>query len=205
MKLRIFFFVGAISMVALGMALNKTFEKDVYVSVITAEKDSLQSLKAFTTMMDVITHPRCMNCHPTDNVPKQGDDRHAHYFGIARGEEDFGFEATNCNTCHQSENNLYSGVPGAPHWALAPASMGWQGLSRTKIAERLLNKETNGNKTNDELIKHMTEDELVLWAWEPGVDAQGNPRNPPPVSKEEFKEVVEVWFRQGALIPNKKE
>ncbi|MGB2759490.1 hypothetical protein [Maribacter stanieri] len=159
--------------------------------------------ESYEKMMDVLTHQRCMNCHPNDNIPKQGDDRHPHYFGMARGDDDNGFEATSCNTCHQSINNTNSGVPGAPHWSLAPASMGWEGLSRAQIAERLLDKNTNGNRSHDELVKHMTEDDLVLWAWEPGIDADGNQRTIPPVSKKEFKEAVENWFANGAIIPNK--
>ncbi|WP_321826568.1 hypothetical protein [Maribacter dokdonensis] len=157
----------------------------------------------FNTMMDVLTHQRCVNCHPNDHIPKQGDDSHPHYFDMARGEDDHGFEATNCNTCHQSENNMNSGVPGAPHWALAPASMAWEGLTRTELAERLLDKTTNGNRSHAALVKHMTEDELVLWAWEPGVDADGDPRTLPPVSKEDFKKAVENWFANGAVIPVK--
>lgn len=157
----------------------------------------------FNTMMDVLTHQRCVNCHPNDHIPKQGDDSHPHYFDMARGEDDHGFEATNCNTCHQSENNMNSGVPGAPHWALAPASMAWEGLTRTELAERLLDKTTNGNRSHAALVKHMTEDELVLWAWEPGVDADGDLRTLPPVSKEDFKNAVENWFANGAVIPVK--
>ena len=153
--------------------------------------------------MDVLVHQRCMNCHPTDNIPKQGDDRHPHYFGLAGGEDDEGFAATNCNTCHQSENNVYSGVPGAPHWALAPASMGWEGLTRAQIAERMLDKTMNGNRTHEELVEHMTADELVLWAWEPGIDANGKERELPPVSKEDFKVAVRYWFDNGAEIPTK--
>ena len=156
----------------------------------------------FNTMMNVLTHQRCVNCHPNDHIPKQGDDSHPHYFDMARGEDDHGFEATNCNTCHQSEN-MNSGVPGAPHWALAPASMAWEGLTRTELAERLLDKTTNGNRSHAALVKHMTEDELVLWAWEPGVDADGDPRTLPPVSKEDFKNAVENWFANGAVIPVK--
>ena len=90
--------------------------------------------QSFDKMMSVLTHPRCMNCHPSDNVPKQGEDSHPHHFGMARGEDDHGFVATNCNTCHQEENNDFSGVPGAPKWSLAPESMNWQGLSRIEIA-----------------------------------------------------------------------
>lgn len=174
-----------------------------YALVSSAENESQTSNEAFDKMMDVLTHQRCMNCHPNDNIPKQGDDRHPHYFNMARGNNNMGFKATKCTTCHQSENNEYSGVPGAPHWSLAPASMGWQGLNRIEIAERLLNKETNGGKTHEELVKHMTEDELVLWAWEPGVDAEGNERTPPLVSKEEFAKAVKDWFADGAIIPSK--
>jgi len=68
--------------------------------------------------MDVLTHQRCMNCHPSDNIPKQGEDSHPHYFGMSRGEGNIGFAATNCNTCHQHDNNDFSGVPGAPEWSL---------------------------------------------------------------------------------------
>lgn len=171
---------------------------------IIEEKASYnQNDNDFNTMMDVLTHQRCVNCHPNDHIPKQGDDSHPHYFDMARGEDDHGFEATNCNTCHQSENNVNSGVPGAPHWALAPASMAWEGLTRTELAERLLDKNINGNRSHAALVKHMTEDELVLWAWEPGVDADGDPRTLPPVSKEDFKKAVENWFANGAVIPVK--
>jgi len=162
-----------------------------------------QEYEDFNKMMDVLTHQRCMNCHPSDDIPKQGDESHPHYFGMARGEDDHGFEATTCNTCHQSENNMNSGVPGAPHWALAPASMAWEGLTRAEIAERLLDKSMNGNRSHEDLIKHMTQDDLVLWAWEPGVDADGQPRTLPPVSKDDFKKAVENWFANGALIPSK--
>lgn len=173
-------------------------------SAIKQEATELNaSNEAFTKMMDVLMHQRCMNCHPSDNLPKQGEDRRPHYFGIARGVDNVGFEATNCNTCHQSENNTYSGVPGAPHWSLAPASMGWQGLSLTAIAGLLLDAKSNGGRSHKELVEHMTQDSLVLWAWNPGVDVAGKQRVVPPVTKEVFKEAVTYWFDNGAIIPAK--
>ncbi len=202
MKTRIVLFL-ILSLVGVLIASSggpSTYEYDI---AKLEENENLTSDPAFDKMMDVLTHQRCMNCHPTDNIPKQGDDSHPHYFDMARGEENMGFQATQCTTCHQSENNEYSGVPGAPHWSLAPAPMGWQGLNRIEIAERLLSKETNGGKTHEELIAHMTRDELVLWAWEPGVDADGKERTPPPVSKEEFAKAVKDWFKDGAIIPSK--
>lgn len=182
---------------------NKEPPLEAYTVIPEVKIDSLTAERAYEQVMNVLMHPRCMNCHPTDDVPKQGMDRHPHYFGMSRGKENKGFSATKCATCHQEANNLNSGVPGAPHWSLAPASMGWQNLSRSEIAQRLLDPETNGGKSHKELVTHMTEDELVLWAWNPGVDANGVPREKPPVSEEEFKKAVEKWFDEGAPIPSK--
>lgn len=203
MRFKIEYTFLAFCFVSVILALDKNPNASGYYPIIKKETQLLKSAQAFNKMMDVLTHQRCMNCHPNDNIPKQGDDRHPHYFDMARGDDDKGFEATNCNTCHQLENNDYSGVPGAPHWSLAPVSMGWEGLSREEIAERLLNRTTNGNRSHQELVEHMTEDDLVLWAWKPGVNADGETRELPPVSKDEFKEVVEFWFDNGAVIPTK--
>lgn len=165
-------------------------------------KDSTSSEnEAFDKMMDVLTHQRCMNCHPNDNIPKQGDDSHPHYFGMSRGEGNLGFDATKCATCHQSENNDYSGVPGAPEWSLAPDKMKWEGLTRNEIARSMLNKENNGNRDLEELEHHLTEHALVLWTWKPGVDAQGIPRELPPVPLEEYKAAVKEWIEHGAIVP----
>lgn len=155
----------------------------------------------FTKMMAVLTHKRCVNCHPNDNIPKQGEDSHPHYFGISGGENNHGYEATNCNTCHQSENNDFSGVPGAPEWSLAPASMAWEGLSRTEIARSMLDPNRNGGRTHHEVLEHLTEHELVLWAWTPGIDAAGNQREAPPVPKAAYIAAVKAWFEAGAIIP----
>ena len=157
--------------------------------------------EAFDKMMDVLTHQRCMNCHPSDHIPKQGEDSHPHYFGMARGEGNLGYDATNCNTCHQHENNDFSGVPGAPEWSLAPHSMRWEGLSRAEIAISMLDPERNGGRTHHEVMEHLTEHALVLWAWTPGIDAAGNPREKPPVPVDEYIAAVKEWFEAGAPVP----
>ena len=124
-----------------------------------------------------------------------------HRFGVERGEDGHGLAALTCNTCHQTENNLSSGVPGAPHWHLAPKSMGWQGLSDIEIAQAMTNRSNNGNRSIKEIERHLTEDPLVLWVFEPGVDQEGNPREKPPISKEAFIEAVKTWVETGAQIP----
>ena len=164
--------------------------------------DKSLASEPFEVMMDVISHQRCVNCHPAGDRPHQGDDSHLHYFGVQRGPDGHGAPGLQCNTCHQSENNLFSGVPGAPHWHLAPRSMGWEGLSRTEIARAMLDKSKNGNRSIEEIEKHLTEDPLVLWVFEPGVNNEGVPREKPPVSKEEYIKAVKQWIAEGANIPN---
>lgn len=156
---------------------------------------------AFDQMMAVLTHKRCVNCHPSGDRPRQGEDSHYHYFGVQRGADGHGVVALQCSTCHQEANNDFAGVPGAPHWHLAPRSMAWEGLSRVEIAESMLDPARNGDRDLEEIVHHLTEDPLVLWAFEPGVDHAGNLREQPPVSKADFIQAVKDWAAAGAQIP----
>lgn len=167
-----------------------------------AVSDNLTLDDPFDKMMAVLTHKRCVNCHPAGDRPRQGEDSHLHYFGVMRGEDNHGLAALKCESCHQQENNNLSGVPGAPEWSLAPISMAWEGLNRVEIAKSMLNPENNGGRSLEEIVKHLTEHELVLWAWEPGVDASGHEREKPPVSKEAYIKAVKEWAAAGAVIPS---
>lgn len=157
----------------------------------------------FTTMMKVLTHKRCVNCHPAGDRPHQGEDSHVHNFEVQRGEDNHGVAALRCESCHAHENNDFSGVPGAPEWSLAPLSMAWEGLSRVEIAKSMLNPEKNGGRDLEHIVEHLTEHALVMWAWEPGIDADGNPREIPPIPKEEYIKAVKEWAEAGAIIPEK--
>ncbi len=159
------------------------------------------SIAAFQEMMKVVAHKRCVNCHPAGDRPHQGEDSHVHNFGVQRGEDGHGTVALKCSTCHQKENNDFSGVPGAPHWHLAPRSMGWEGLSHREIALAMTDTEKNGGRSIEEIAKHLTEDPLVLWAFEPGLNHEGVPREKPPISKEAYIEAVKKWVETGAKIP----
>lgn len=159
------------------------------------------SSPAFDQMMQVIAHKRCVNCHPSGDQPRQGEDSHLHRFDVQRGEDGHGIAALQCSTCHQEENNNFSGVPGAPHWHLAPRSMGWEGLSRVEIARAMLDPAKNGGRSIQEIERHLTEDPLVLWVFEPGVNQAGAPREKPPISKETYITAVKEWVAAGANIP----
>ena len=173
----------------------------VELTETASERDSLTANEAFDKMMAVLTPKRCVNCHPADDHPRQGEDSHIHQFNVLRGADNHGVAAVRCNSCHQDENNNLSGVPGAPEWSLAPKSMAWQGLTRTEIAESMMDPVRNGGRTVEEIEHHLTEHALVLWAWNPGVDADGTARERPPVSKEEYIKAVKTWIEHGAVIP----
>jgi len=166
-----------------------------------SEEKNASSSEAFDKMMLVLTHKRCVNCHPSGDRPRQGEDSHIHRFGVQRGADNHGIAALKCNACHQNENNDLAGVPGAPEWSLAPVEMAWEGLSRVEIARSILDPKINGGRSLKETVKHLTEHELVLWAWEPGVNYDGVPREKPPVSKEDYIAAVKEWAAAGAHIP----
>jgi len=156
----------------------------------------------FDKVMAVVMHKRCINCHPAGDTPRQGEDSHLHYFDVERGSDNHGLVGYTCNSCHTDENNDFSGVPGAPHWAIAPQSMSWEGKTRTQVANLMMDPATNGNRSHTDILKHLTEDELVLWAWDPGINEEGIERERPPTPKEDFIQAVKEWISSGAIIPS---
>ncbi|CAA0097598.1 hypothetical protein [Zhongshania aliphaticivorans] len=146
----------------------------------------------FQPLYEVLTHPRCMNCHTITDFPRQGDERRRHAQLVVRGTDNHGAPTLQCSACHQDENVADDAVPGAPHWGLAPLSMGWEGLNASQLCQALKDSSKNGNRSLADLLKHMSEDSLVLWAWTPG----GN-RSTPPLSQPAFVEAVQAWVNAG--------
>jgi hypothetical protein len=153
------------------------------------------SLQAFERIAEVLRHPRCLNCHPSGDFPRQADDRHRHRMLVARGPDDRGTPALKCSTCHQTANTADGRVPGAPHWQLAPRSMGWEDLSDADLCRVLKDSRKNKGRSVQALVEHMTTDPLVQWAWSPGE------RTPPSIGQREFHELVRRWAQTGAVCP----
>ena len=185
-----------VCMIAVAFANSDDFKKEK-----NENTEALQLNSPFDKVMAVLMHKRCVNCHPAGNTPLQGEDSHLHHFDVVRGDKDHGLVGYTCNSCHTDENNTFSGVPGAPHWAIAPSNMAWEGKTRIEIASQVMDPSRNGGRSHTDILKHLTEDELVLWAWDPGVNAEGLKREIPPVSKEDFIEAVKEWINAGAIIP----
>jgi hypothetical protein len=153
----------------------------------------------FTAFVPVLRHPRCMNCHSQGDYPRQGDDGHPHAMNVRRGPDGHGVTAEKCSTCHQDHNLAGAHLPpGAPNWGLPPASMPmiWQGLTDAQICESIKDRKQNRNRNLDQLVEHLTEDKLVMWAWDPG---EG--RTPVPMPHDEFSAKVKQWQAAGAPCP----
>jgi hypothetical protein len=170
-----------------------------------SERRAESSARLFEPIARVLSHPRCLNCHTVTDYPRQGNDRHPHLFLIARGPDDRGAPGKRCSECHQSQNQV-NGVPGAPNWRLAPLAMAWeaeagQELPSASLCRRLLDQTRNGNRDLPRLEEHLQSEPLVRWAWSPGNDVRGTPREAPPGSHEEFMRAFRAWEAAGAPCP----
>jgi hypothetical protein len=167
------------------------------VSEFEAIADPAERSKAlFTEVGKVLTHPRCMNCHPKDDVPTQGDAMTPHQPHVVRGDGDMGAPGLFCNTCHHDANYDVAGVPGDPAWALAPIEMAWQGKTLGEICAQLKDPARNGGKTPEEMAHHMEADHLVGWGWNPGKG-----RTPVPGTQAEFGALFRAWQASGSVCP----
>ncbi|KAF1723146.1 hypothetical protein [Pseudoxanthomonas wuyuanensis] len=161
-----------------------------------------QALQAFATVEQVFQHPRCINCHIPGDAPLQFDSQTRHAMNVVRGPEGKGAPGLPCATCH-AEANPPAGYgphapPGAPHWQLPPPDqkMAWIGLPAAELCAMIKDKQRNGGRDFAALTKHVAEDKLVLWGWEPGGD-----RAPVPVPHDRFVAAFTAWADAGGPCP----
>ena len=155
-----------------------------------------RSAAMFTELGKVLTSPRCVNCHPAGDRPRQGDASRPHQPPVERGADGFGLPAMRCPICHQPANFEPAGVPGDPAWHLAPRDMAWEGKTLGQICAQIKDPARNGGRRPEDLIHHIGEDTLVGWAWAPGYG-----RAPAPGTQKEAGALVEAWVKSGAVCP----
>jgi hypothetical protein len=156
-----------------------------------------RSAALFTELGKVLTHPRCVNCHPADDHPRQGEQGRLHQPPVARGADGHGLPAMRCHICHQKANFDPGRVPGHPEWHLAPREMAWGGRTLRQICEQIKDPARNGNRSLQELVHHIGTDTLVGWAWAPGYG-----RQPAPGTQKEAGELTQAWVQTGAVCPD---
>jgi hypothetical protein len=161
-----------------------------------------EAIAAFTTVQQVLQHPRCQNCHIPGDAPLQFDAGLPHQMQVVRGPDGKGARGLPCATCHDVVNPPASfgphAPPGAPTWHLPPPEhkMVFINLSAAQLCAVVKNTNENGGKDFDALIKHVAEDKLVLWGWNPGGE-----RAPVSVPHAEFVAKFKQWAAAGGPCP----
>jgi hypothetical protein len=180
------------------------------VSAASDQSESLASPDSFAAIADtaersaamfaelgkVLTHPRCVNCHPAGDRPRQGDDGHPHQPPVARGADGHGLPAMHCAICHQAANFDPARVPGNPEWHLAPREMAWEGKTLAEICAQIKDPARNGGRSLEDLVHHIGTDSLVGWAWTPG-----SGRTPAPGTQQIAGALADAWVQTGAVCP----
>jgi hypothetical protein len=148
----------------------------------------------FAEAAKVLTHPRCMNCHPATDHVLQGNDKHPHQPVATR--------QTPCVTCHTDRNFTlherasYRSIPGHPRWMAAPIEMACEGKSVGEICRQIKDPGRNGGRNLALLHEHLAHDDLVAWGWQPG-----DGRDPAPGSQALLGELIQAWIDTGAQCP----
>lgn len=169
-----------------GLAPASTFDR-------IADKEK-RAVALFQEAGRVIMHPRCLNCHPADDTPRQGEAMRVHEPPVDRGTGGIGAVGMRCYTCHGADN--FERVPGNPKWLLAPREMAWMGRSLGQICEQIKDPKRNGGRSLDEIVEHMARDDLVGWGWHPGAV-----RVAAPGTQQEFGALIKAWVDNGAYCP----
>ena len=176
MSVRSFFLivsVGCLAAAALSAAFAATDPKPVAhqslksPSEFESIRDQAERSRAiFAEIGKLLTHPRCMSCHPAGDHPLQGADHHEHRPTVWRS--DGGNLGTHCAECH-TDNNVtlheaasYQSIPGHPRWGLAPLSMAWEGKTVGDICRQLKDTSRNGGRDLALLQEHVAKDDRWL-------------------------------------------
>jgi len=151
----------------------------------SAKPDASTSSAAFLQFYRVLTSPRCQNCHPAGDAPLQGDDSHVHIQNVKRGADGRGVTAMRCDTCHQTVN-----LPSPQH------KMVFVGRSPAELCQQIKDPKQNGERSLDQLLDHVANDDLVGWGWSPG-----DGRTFPHLSRPDTVAQTKIWIAGGAACP----
>jgi hypothetical protein len=209
MSVRSVIIIACLATVAVSAASAQTEPKPVANQTLKSPSEFTsignqddRSRAIFTEIGKLLTHPRCMNCHPAGQHPLQGAEHSEHRPPAWRGEAGAGVPGASCAMCHTDGNftlheaATYQSIPGHPRWQLAPPSMSWEGKSLGDICRQLKDKNRNGGRDLAALQDHVAKDDLVAWGWNPGPG-----REPAPGSQKSAGELVQAWIDSGAQCP----
>jgi hypothetical protein len=118
---------------------------------------------------------------------------------VKRGKDGHGVYGMRCDTCHQTTNLSGEHMPpGNPKWSLPSPEhkMIIVGRSPAELCRQLKDPKQTGGRSLQQLLEHVSSDDLVGWAWDPGTG-----RTPPPLSRAETIAQMKIWIDGGAACP----
>jgi hypothetical protein len=191
--------IRMVALATLGIVLVIFAMTNLRAAPAHSAPDAAASAKAFLEVYKVFTSPRCQNCHPAGDAPLQGDDSHVHLQNVKRGKDGHGVTAMRCETCHQTSNlagdhmppgNLKWGLPSPEH------KMVFVGRTPAELCRQLKDPKQSGGRSQQQLLEHVADDELVAWGWNPG-----DGRALPPLSRSDTVAQMKIWIDGGAACP----
>lgn len=193
-----------VSAMAIGMSMLTSYAISQTAANTLAAPESFEtiadverrSVAYFTELGKVLTHARCINCHPAGDRPRQGDVGRLHQPPVDRGLDGHGLASMRCSNCHQHANFEPGRMPGHPEWHLAPREMAWEGKTLGQICNQIKDRERNGNRSLDDIVHHIGTDTLVGWAWAPGTGRQSAPG-----TQQQAGALAAAWVKTGAACP----
>ncbi len=190
---------GVLALAALLAAMtqgrSQTLAAPENFSAIT--DTAARSAAMFIELGKVLSHPRCVNCHPAGDRPRQGEQGRLHQPPVERGPDGQGLAAMRCASCHQEANFDPARMPGNPHWQLAPREMAWEGKTLGEICAQIKDRDRNGGRSPEEIAHHIGDDTLVGWAWAPGYGRQSAPG-----TQSQAGALAQAWVQSGAVCPD---
>lgn len=122
---------------------------------------------------------------------------------VARGEDGKGRAGMRCASCHQQQPIAGAHMPpGVPHvepfptWQLAPIEMAIEGRGAGELCRQLKDPTRTGGLAMQDMLFHLNEDPLVLWAFDPGTG-----RTPIHIPHDKFMRAARTWADAGAPCP----
>lgn len=154
----------------------------------TGEATLTEGNAAWERIFEVVTHPRCINCHVgPDNIPLQqlapDQPSQPHIMAVNAGPSRIGAEGLSCKTCHTTSTRPNTVPNAAPHtgmdWKLAPVEFQWVEKTSDEICAQMRDPARNGGRDAESLIEHITHDAEVIgfitWGFNPGARREAAP------------------------------
>ncbi|MCO1335239.1 hypothetical protein MO867_12940 [Microbulbifer sp. OS29] len=150
--------------------------------------------QSWETIVEVLLHPRCLNCHQLE-MPLINEGS-PHIPRVERGADNMGAGTMRCINCHSNKNNPVTGAPGASGWEMAPITLNWSQMSSAQICKLLTTPQDNGDRSPESQLQFVSETPLALWGWSPG-----DKRQPVTISHAKLIEAMKEWIAAGTPCP----